>query len=269
MKEEEDALMRFMIVNHEPFSIVENPAFRNYQRTLNKKALLFTNRSFKDIVRVRSLSKREQLLKHFKVQALHKIKKPLSVSPAERVSPAKPAFFSAVTSDGWTSALKESYTSLSHHVISESFDLLSYPFDIEKIEGHTYGVNVAGKITAMGDAWGATITVANTDCEASMVASWRCMDHGAQGCSDHRLEKVSAVFFELPGHKQIMVKARALAGHFHHSSQANAKLLDVSKLCLGADHPNGLSTTQVSCNRTVQCFCFNFCANVSNFAKFC
>jgi hypothetical protein len=239
-KAEEDALLRFIIMQHEPFSIVESPAFREYQRALNRKALIYTTRSFKDLVRTRTLFKREQLLGLFRDHAQDKSKKPASALTTAPLS------FSAVTSDGWTSALKESYTSLSHHVISESFDLYSYPFDIEKIDGHTYGVNVAAKITNMAAAWGAAITVASTDCEASMVASWRSMDHAAQGCSDHRFEKVAAVFFDMPGHKEIMVKARALAGHFHHSSQACAKLMETSKLLFGAEHIDGLSTVQVS-----------------------
>ncbi len=59
----------------------------------------------------------------------------------------------AVTSDSWTSAKKETYTSLSLHVVGPSVhEVLSFPFDIEKVEGRTYGVNIADKITLMAGA---------------------------------------------------------------------------------------------------------------------
>ena len=54
-----------IIMRHEPFSAVEDPDFRAYQRALNKKALIYTNRSFKDLLRLRTLSKREKLLEFF------------------------------------------------------------------------------------------------------------------------------------------------------------------------------------------------------------
>ncbi len=237
---EEDALLRMVIMRHEPFSVVEDPDFRAYQRSLNKKALLYTNRSVKDLLRTRTLSKREVLLNFFTTQTSGQGK----ITPASTF--VKLPCFSAVTSDSWTSAKKETYTSLSLHAIPTTFDnLFSFPFDIEQVEGHTYGVNVADKIASMAAAWGASVTVAVTDCEPSMVASWRNMEHGAQGCFDHRLEKVSAVFFDCPGHKDTMIKCRALAGHFHHSSQANAKLKESGKLVFGAEHPDGLGTVQV------------------------
>ena len=56
------------------------------------------------------------------------------------------------------------------------------------------------------------------------------MTFGAIGCFAHRLEKVSEVFFDCPGHKDTMAKARKLAGHYKQSSQAKAKLLEVGKV---------------------------------------
>ena len=230
-----------IIMRHEPFSAVEDPDFRAYQRALNKKALIYTNRSFKDLLRLRTLSKREKLLEFFVIQASGQ---DMLQTPS---STAKLPRYAAVTSDSWTSAKKETHTSLSLHVVGPSVhELFSFPFDIEKVDGHTYGVNIADKITLMARAWNADVTVAVTDCEPSMVSAWRNMKHGAQGCFDHRLEKVSAVFFDCPGHKDIMVKCRALAGHFHHSSQANAKLKETCKLVIGfnEEHPQGLGTVQ-------------------------
>ena len=63
-----------------------------------------------------------------------------------------------------------------------------------------------------------------------MVTAWRLMMFGCQGCFAHRLEKVSGVFFECPGHEDTMAKARQLAGHYKHSSQAKKALVDLGKV---------------------------------------
>ena len=101
-----------IIMRHEPFSAVEDPDFRAYQRALNKKALIYTNRSFKDLLRLRTLSKREKLLEFFVIQASGQdmLQTPSAISKIPR--------FAAVTSDSWTSAKKETYTSLSLHVVA-------------------------------------------------------------------------------------------------------------------------------------------------------
>ena len=44
----------------------------------------------------------------------------------------------AVTHDSWTSLKNETFSSLTCHVITDDFVLLSCPFDIRKITGHTY-----------------------------------------------------------------------------------------------------------------------------------
>jgi len=62
---EADCLLRMIIMRHEPFSAVEDPDFRAYQRVLNKKALIYTKRSFKDLLRLRTLGKRAKLLEFF------------------------------------------------------------------------------------------------------------------------------------------------------------------------------------------------------------
>ena len=127
--------------------------------------------------------------------------------------------FASATTDGWTSVLNETYDSLTLHSIDQNFILKSYPFDIEKIDGHTRAEDLGNKITGMASKWDAELTVLVTDCEPSMVAAWRKLKHGAQGCFDHRLEKVSGIFFDYPGHKESMVKCRSLAGHYSHSTQ--------------------------------------------------
>jgi hypothetical protein len=95
----------------------------------------------------------------------------------------------------------------------------------------------------MANFRGVEPTVACTDCEGAMVAAWRNLDYCGQGCFCHRLEKVSEVFFNCPGHKETMKKARKLAGHFHHSSQAIKELKDLGAAML-RDHPRGLQTIQ-------------------------
>ncbi len=126
-----------IIMRHEPFSAVEDPDFRAYQRVLNKKALIYTRRSFKDLLRLRTLRKRAKLLEFFVIQASGQdmLHTPSAIAKLPR--------YAAVTSDSWTSAKKETYTSLSLHVVGSSVhELFSFPFDIEKVDGHTYGVNI-------------------------------------------------------------------------------------------------------------------------------
>ena len=101
---EADCLLRMIIMRHEPFLAVEDPDFRAYQRVLNKKAFIYTKRSFKDLLRLRTLGKRAKLLEFFVIQAsgqdmLH--------TPS---ATAKLLRYAAVTSDSWTSAKKETFS---------------------------------------------------------------------------------------------------------------------------------------------------------------
>jgi hypothetical protein len=77
-----------------------------------------------------------------------------------------------------------------------------------------------------------------------MVAAWRELSYCGQGCFAHRIEKVTHVYFDCPDHKPAMVKARKLAGFYHHSTQAMAQLKTFGALILAPDHPQGLAPVQ-------------------------
>ena len=149
----------------------------------------------------------------------------------------------ATTHDSWTSKNGQTFASLSCHYISEDFELFSCPFDVMKLSGNTYATCIAETVTSMAEKRGIQPTVNVTDCEPAMVAAWRHMGHGGQGCFAHRIEKVSAVFFKCPGHEEVMKKARKLVGLFAHSTQA-AETLNNLVIAYIPDHPRGLKTIQ-------------------------
>ncbi len=120
------------------------------------------------------------------------------------------------------SVSNETYACMTLHFISQSFDLVNMPFNIRKMDGHTTGPDIAADVASMCAEVGVSPTCIVTDCEPAMVASWRLMNHGAQGCSDHRLEKVACKIFNSPLHAAALKKARKVAGRFHMSSQASA-----------------------------------------------
>ena len=218
------ALMRLIVSKHVPIDIVEDNDFRDFSRSLNSKAPILSARGMKDHLRLAMLKKRAGLINFTKQRCLGRK--------------------AAVTHDSWTSKRKQTYSSLSWHFLDEDFTLFSCPFDIKKIDGHTYASAIADTIDNMAAEELIEPTVACTDCEGSMVAAWRDFLFGGQGCTDHRLEKVSQPFFDCAGHKATMAKARKLAGHFHHSTQAMAKLMELGKLLLAPAHRDGLTTVQ-------------------------
>jgi hypothetical protein len=205
-------LLRLIVGNHLPISIVESNPFRDYAKSLSSKAHLFSRKQISDELRTEFLECR------VKAQAMFQ-----SMCPSRRA---------AVTVDHWTSVSNETYACLTLHFISQSFDLVNMPFNIRKMAGHTTGPDIAADVASMCAEVGVSPTCIVTDCEPSMVASWRHMNHGAQGCSDHRLEKVACKIFDSPLHAAALKKARKMAGHFHMSSQASNKLREATKLVL-------------------------------------
>ena len=175
---QEQALMKFMVNTHQPFSVVDNDDFRAYQLSLNPKAVTYNSKSIREVLRTSLLLKREKLMDEFaKISAEKGVMKIFDIKDSLTSSSFLRA---AVTSDSWTSILNETYASCSLHSISPTFDLYSFPFDIDKIEGHTYSIHTAETINNMSAKWNAQPTVVVTDCEAPMVAAWRTFKHGAQ-----------------------------------------------------------------------------------------
>ena len=213
-----------MTKKHLTFDFVEDKDFRDYSRGLNSKAKFYNVRSIQEAARKQVLKKQLGLTSFMKG-------KQGTVRAAD-------------THDSWTSKGGHTYASLSYHFLAEDFTLFSCPFDIKRISGHTYASCIAETIHEMGQFRGIASTVSCTDCEWSMVAAWRELNHCGQGCVCHRIEKITGVFFDCPGHKATMTKARKLAGHFHHSTQAKSKLKELGAIMLGAEHPSGLATLQ-------------------------
>jgi hypothetical protein len=87
-----------------------------------------------------------------------------------------------------------------------------------------------------------TPAVMVTDCANNMVCASRSLPCTWSGCLAHRLEKVARAFFDDTDNKEVLDKARKLAGHYHHSSQAKAELLSASKIVMR--RPKGLTTIQ-------------------------
>jgi zinc finger BED domain-containing protein 1 (E3 SUMO-protein ligase ZBED1) len=231
-------LLRLIVGNHLPIAIVESSPFRDYVKCLSPRAHLFSRKQIADELRTEFLECR------VKAKAMFE-----SMCPSHRA---------AVTVDHWTSVSNDTYACLTLHFITQSFELVNMPFNIRKMDGHTTGLDIAADVESMCAEVGVSPTCIVTDCEPAMVASWRHMNHGAQGCSDHRLEKVACKIFDSPLHAAALKKARKVAGHFHMSSQAGNKLREATKMVLGKelttvqDVETRWWSTWACCNRLLQ-----------------
>ena len=212
---EVNSIIKLIVCKHLPLSIVEADEFRDYAKCLNPKARVFSRKQIGEELRTEFLKCREK-----------------STTLFQQLCPLRRA---AVTVDHWTSISNETYGSLTVHWITDKFDLMNMPFNIRKMSGHTTGSDIATDIKSMCQATGVLPTCAVSDCEPAMVAAWRFMDHGAQGCTDHRLEKIANKIFNSPSQSNALKKARKVAGHFHSSSQANDQLRQMSKLVLNRE----------------------------------
>ena len=211
------------VANDWTFALVENQEFRDYQLELSPKALLFTSVRMHDTIVISNNNK-------FKGLAVF-MEESMGKHP-----------FVSITNDSWTGPNKETYSGLTVHAMDKSWTLYSFPGIVYKINGHTHGADISKNLDKLLKNYNVRVLVGVTDCEAAMVAAWRAREHCMQGCFDHRIEIAAGVFDQLPGNKAICDKAKQVASFYHSSSQAAAKLKEVSKLMLSLEHPLGLTT---------------------------
>ena len=147
----ESFLLKLIANKHMTFDVVESEDFRDYSRSLNSHAPIYTVRSVKDSMRLAMLKKRLGLERFMKERHIRK---------------------AAVTHDSWTSKGDQTYSSLSWHFISEEFDLYSCPFDIKKICGHTYASCIAETVNDMAEQRDIDPTVACTRCYMLQVQTY-------------------------------------------------------------------------------------------------
>jgi hypothetical protein len=173
------ALCRYIVDDYQPLSTVESPSFKGMVYALSPKAQVPSRKTIYQLL----FSIKCELEQHIRT---------MTAGQAE-----------AITVDGWTSCANVSYHSLTRQFVNEHWELVSLALECVQHDGRTTAVDLANSVKEMLAACGATDIVGIvTDCEPSMVAAGRLLTADGilhTGCVDHRLEKVTEVFFTAAG----------------------------------------------------------------------
>lgn len=146
----------------------------------------------------------------------------------------------STTMDGWTSLQAISYLGLTIHWISDDWKLRSTALGCFAKTGRSRAEDYVTECKRVLDKFGLNFTMfvcMVTDTEATMNAFGKLLtaeslQHGGglswHGCFCHIIELTTGIAFDdTPHSENTMKSARALVGHFSHSTQANDLLLAI------------------------------------------
>jgi len=152
----------------------------------------------------------------------------------------------AATIDGWTSVCGTSFVAMTTHTITKDWKLEHHALGCFKKDGRSRAQDYLFEVIKIMQLFVLgfkCFVCVVTDTEPTMLAFGRMFSERSQrdgghamhhGCVDHILELTTSLAFEdSQASEDCMKKARALVGHFKHSSQANDSLLAVQKAVLG------------------------------------
>jgi hypothetical protein len=171
-------LAKFVVMNFQPLSLVENKEFRDVITALNPKATIPSRKSlYSDLFAVK--------LEHEEV-----------------IGQILRGQYVGVTVDSWTSCAHETYVSLTLQLINESFEMVNLPLDCVKSLGSSTGNDYEMKIRDLLDRRGLStsqVAALVTDCEPAMCKAGRALPFAHIGCTAHRIESTTGIMFNQPG----------------------------------------------------------------------
>jgi hypothetical protein len=182
-KEREEAVLRWIVADYQPFSVVESPAFRAMLRAYDKKGKVLSADFMQKQMAEKVIAVSKMMDAELKTQR------------------------GAVTTDGWTSKGNHSYYAFTYHYIDSFWRLRAIPLSIRH---HTGTSTAADHVQEMAEemekhelSW-ANIVALVTDTEPTMYAFGRMLIDRARaapggegdelehvGCVDHVLNTIT------------------------------------------------------------------------------
>ncbi|CAN0279043.1 unnamed protein product [Ectocarpus sp. 4 AP-2014] len=211
-------LVRWMVMNAIPFSMLADKSFRTMVHAIRPSA--------------RVPDKKEC------VTTMRGVKKHMMSKVAELLKDE----YVCVTSDAWTSCANDTYSSLTITLITSAWELITVSVDCSKSVGTTTGEALAAAMKALIAKHSITgkVTAFVSDCEPSMVKTGRILEDGDVcihvGCTNNRLESTTSLVFNGPGVKRAMTLARGLVTRYTTSSQMGDRLGQFVKIYLDSEN---------------------------------
>ncbi|XP_054261417.1 zinc finger BED domain-containing protein 4-like [Macrosteles quadrilineatus] len=137
----------------------------------------------------------------------------------------------AISSDLWTSSANDSFLSVNAHFVDDSFSLKTHCLANAHFEDEHNGRNIAGKLKQIVEQqyglrpqtvriFGLTDNASNMVSAMTLVEDWthfRCFAHTLQLALNDAKKDVTGML-------KMLSKARAIVGHYKHSSTAQSRL---------------------------------------------
>ena len=209
-KEATDAVVRMIVKDMQPLSVVENEGFRRLMQVMDPRYQLPSRST---ITRSLLPQKYEALKQTVKVE-LTQVK------------------YVALTTDLWTSNQTLGYITVTFHYISHEWELHSRVLDTLNLDKDHTAANLAEELQKIAVEWGVDgkISCIITDNASNIVAAINQLGWRHLPCFAHTLNLV--VRDSIQGDDEVsrlQQKCKQIVTFFHHSTKATEKLLSIQQ----------------------------------------
>lgn len=217
-KKIDDALIKMLTKDFQPFKIVEDEGFRNFVHLLNPSYKI-PNRHTLSKVHIPALY--QKFLNETK-----------EIVKSEAVS-------GCITTDCWTSRSNMGYIAITFHFIDDNFDLKSVLLGCHEFSENHTSLNLSNKINLTLKEWDLQnkITFAVSDNANNIKRALSILQLKHFGCFAHTLNLI--VQGALTLESSLLEKIKTIVTHFRKSTSANKKLNNY-QISNGAKEPKKL-----------------------------
>lgn len=199
----DNKLLEMIVIDVQPFSIVENPGFRRFCDSLNPSYSLPSRKT---------LSK--TLLPAKYLEVLNNTKQMV----------AKSAISVTLTTDLWTSRNSDSFMGVTAHFIDETFEIKSILLDVCLFEGSHTSINIASELNRLVQEWELqdNVLLAVTDNANNVKKAVEDLKWRHFGCLAHTINLIAQDGLKSINH--LIEKIKLIVAFFKRSNLAKEKL---------------------------------------------
>lgn len=205
-----DLIINMIIKDLQPLSIVEDRGFRELIGGLEPSYVIPSRFTFTNSFLPQKYQQKKEKLKNL-------------ISKADSV---------ALTTDGWTAQHSQmSYICYTAHFITPEWNLHSCLLECGQYDESHTAQHLQLELFRIGEEWGISEKVfsVTTDNAANVKAGVRLTGWGHIGCFAHTLNLVVQSGLEISDIKPLRKKVKGIVEHFHRSTKANNKFLEIQK----------------------------------------
>ncbi len=214
---ETDKLTLFIIQTMCPFSTVESQAFRDLLKVLDPRYVPPCRTTFSTKLIPQLYEEKKSVLMLYLNNNM--------------LQPDSETLYPAVTHDCWTSLLRESYGTMTVHVIGFDWSLHSFVLSTHKMNTSHAGANLADDMQSTVCDWGIQDPIAVSDNAAMKLLGWLYLD-----CWDHDANLGDKAALGIESVWKVVSKVIVLVTYLHHSTIATIVLGENAEFQLLREH---------------------------------